>query len=152
MGTINEILLQYGYVGMGLAAFLAGTFVPFNSEILLAALLAASTMNPVMTVAAATVGNVAGSMVNYYIGRMADPDKLAASMKIKPQRLERATRWVQRYGAWTGMFTFLPILGSVIAIALGLLRVNAGAVLLATTVGKLGRYIIVAWPVVAALR
>jgi len=149
MELLNEFLLQYGYWGMCLAAFLAGTVVPFNSEILLGALLLSSTMNPVWTVLAATVGNVAGSMVNYYIGRIGDPEKIGKRMKIKPTRMARAMRWVQRYGVWTGIITFLPILGSVIAISLGLMRVNAWGVLGTTFVGKLTRYIFIAWPIVS---
>lgn len=149
MEAVNEILLQYGYVGMALAAFLAGTFVPFNSEILLAALLAGTTMNPAATVAAATIGNVAGSMVNYYIGRMADAEKIGRKMDIKPERLDRAMRWVQRYGVWTGTLTFLPIFGSIIAISLGLMRVNPWGVLATTFAGKLARYLVIAWPIVS---
>lgn len=149
MEAVNEILLQYGYMGMALAAFLAGTFVPFNSEILLGALLAGTAMNPIATVAAATIGNVAGSMVNYYIGRMADAEKIGRKMRIKPERMERAIRWVQRYGVWTGTITFLPIFGSIIAISLGLMRVNPWGVLATTFVGKLARYVVIAWPIVS---
>ena len=67
MELINEFLIQYGYAGMCIAAFLAGSFVPFNSEVVMAALLAASDMNPWLTVIWGTVGNVAGAAIGTVI-------------------------------------------------------------------------------------
>ena len=89
MELLNEFLIQYGYAGMCIAAFLAGSFVPFNSEVVMAALLAASDMNPWLTVIWGTVGNVAGAMFNYYIGRLGDPDSIAKRIHLKKSGVER---------------------------------------------------------------
>ena len=131
------------YFGMALAAFLAGTFVPFSSEAVLLALLASTDMNPILTVTAATIGNIAGSMFNYALGRLGNPKTINKWLKIKPERLQRSMNWVQHYGVWLGLITFLPILGTAISVSLGIMRANVGKVLLTTSIGKTLRYIIV---------
>ncbi len=149
MDSLNDFFINYGYFGMGLASFLAGTFFPFSSETVMAALLLASDMDPVLTVASASIGNVLGSMVNYAIGRMCKPETVNRLFKIKPSRMEKAQKYVGRYGSWMGFFAFLPILGTAISLALGFLRANVWGTLLFTFIGKVARYIIVAYSALA---
>ena len=142
---MNEFFIQYGYFGMATAAFLAGTFVPFSSEVVLGALLVATGMDPWMTIMSATIGNVLGSMFNYYIGRIWDIQQIARWMHVKVGKLQKTQDYVQRRGSWIALFSFLPTIGTCISIALGLLRANAWLVLLYSFIGKFGRYIIVAF-------
>ncbi len=151
MDALNEFLINYGYWGMAIAAFLAGTFVPFSSEVVMGALLVTTGMNPVLTVVAGTIGNVAGSMMNYTIGTLAKPETVQRWFHIPDTKMEKAKRWVDRYGVWTGLVTFLPILGTAIAIALGIMRANVFLVLGTTTLGKLLRYLFVAYTVTSLL-
>jgi membrane protein YqaA with SNARE-associated domain len=149
MDSLNEFFISYGYWGMGVAAFLAGTFFPFSSEAVMAALLASSNMDPVLTVASGTIGNVLGSMVNYFIGSLCKPETVSKLFRIKPNRMETAQRYVMRYGAWMGFFAFIPILGTAISIALGMLKANVWGTLFSTFLGKTLRYIVVAYSVIA---
>ncbi len=149
MDSLNEFFINYGYWGMGLSSFIAGTFFPFSSEAIMAALLATSSMDPLLTIVSATIGNVLGSMVNYYIGSFCKPETISKLFKIKPKRMETAQRYVMRYGSWMGFFAFIPILGTAISIALGVLRANVWGTLLSTILGKSVRYIIVAYSVLA---
>lgn len=149
MDSLNDFFISYGYWGMGIASFLAGTFFPFSSEAVMAALLAASNMDPVLTVASGTIGNVLGSMVNYFIGSLCKPETVSKWFRIKPNRMETAQRYVMRYGAWMGFFTFIPILGTAISLALGMLKANVWKTLLTTFLGKTLRYIVVAYSVLA---
>jgi membrane protein YqaA with SNARE-associated domain len=70
-------------------------------------------------------------------------------LKVKEEKIEKAKRYVNRRGSWIAVFTFLPIMGTAIAIALGMLRTNVLTVLFYTTIGKVIRYIMVAFTVVA---
>ena len=149
MEALNEFFIEYGYWGMGLAAFLAGTFFPFSSEAVMAALLATTGMDVNTTIASATIGNVAGSMVNYYIGSFADAKRICKWFKLKENRLVKAQRYVERHGSWMGFFAFLPILGTAISLALGMLRANVWGVLVSTFIGKFIRYVMVAYSVAA---
>ena len=134
---------------MGIASFLAGTFFPFSSEAVMAALLVSSNMDPFMTVMSGTIGNVVGSMVNYWIGSAATPEHISKWFRIKKSRLDSAQNYVQKYGSWVGFFSFIPILGTAISIALGVLRANVWGTLLSTFIGKCLRYVIVAYSVIA---
>ena len=143
MESLNEFFINYGYIGMCLAAFLAGTFVPFNSEVVMAALIATTSMDPWITVISGTIGNVAGTIFNYYIGRIWDVQTISKWMRIKEKRLVKTKNYVENKGSWIAMFTFLPIFGSAIAIALGILRANVWGVTFFSFVGKFSRYILV---------
>lgn len=149
METLNDFFINYGYWGMALAAFLAGTFIPFSSEAVMGALLVSSGMDPMLTVLSGTLGNVAGSMVNYYIGTFASVETISKWLKVKEKRLNQAKAYVDKYGYWMGLLAWLPLLGSAISIALGILRANVLGVFLTTTAGKLGRYLVVAYSVMA---
>ncbi len=149
MDTINEFFINYGYWGMALASFLAGTFFPFSSEAVMAALLVTTGMDPMATIASGTAGNVAGSMVNYYIGSFAKTETISRWFRIKQKRLDTAQRYVQRYGSWMGFFSFIPILGTAISIALGILKANVWGTFFSTFLGKFLRYIVVAYSVLA---
>lgn len=149
MDSLNEFFVTYGYWGMGLASFLAGTFVPFSSEAVMGALLAATTMNPILTVVSGTIGNVLGSMFNYYLGRMGDIRRISRWMHVGEDKLERTKQYVERQGAWIAFFSFLPAFGTAISIALGILRAHPLGVFLYTLTGKLLRYIMVAYSVMA---
>lgn len=143
MESLNEFFISYGYIGMCLAAFLAGTFVPFNSEVVMAALVATTSMDPWLTIISGTIGNVAGTIFNYYIGRIWDVQTISKWMRIKEKRLVKTKNYVENKGSWIAMFTFLPIFGSAIAIALGILRANVWGVTLFSFIGKFARYILV---------
>ena len=136
---------------MGLASFLAGTFVPFSSEAVMSALLATTGMDPWITIISATIGNVLGSMFNYYIGRIGSVEQISKWMRIKERRLVRTRDYVERKGSWMALFSFLPFFGTAISISLGILRANMWGVLLFSFIGKFVRYIIVAFTTVAMM-
>ena len=146
---MNEFFIQYGYIGMGLAAFLAGTFVPFSSEAVMVALIVAAGMNPLLTILSATIGNVLGSMFNYFLGRIGDIDKISRWMHIKIDRLVKVREYVSTKGSWIASFSFLPAFGTCISIALGLLRANVWGVLFFSIIGKFGRYILIGLSAIA---
>ena len=141
MDAIIDFLINWGYWGMLVAAFLAGSFFPFSSEAVMLGLLAAG-LKPWPLILYGTVGNVLGSMFNYAIGHMGRMDWIEKYMHVKPQSLEKAQRFMGERGAWMGFFAFLPLLGSAITIVLGLMRSNIIISTISITLGKFIRYII----------
>ena len=89
-----------------------------------------------------TVGNVLGSVVNYGIGRMGRTEWIERYLHVSEERMEQAQRFMRGRGAWMGFFAFLPVLGSAITIALGLMRANPIITFISITIGKLLRYVI----------
>lgn len=132
-----------------MASFLAGTFVPFSSEAVMGALLVTTGMDPFLTIVAGTIGNVLGSMFNYFIGRIGSIEQISRWMHIKERRLRKTRDYVEKRGSWIAAFSFLPIFGTAISISLGILRANVWGVIFWSFVGKFIRYIIVGYSAVA---
>jgi len=141
MDAIIELLTSYGYWGMLLAAFLAGSFFPFSSEAVMIGLMAAG-LDPWMLMVYGTVGNVLGSVVNYSVGRMGRMEWIERYLHVTPESMERARRFMAGHGAWMGFFAFVPLLGSAITILLGLMRANMVITFISITLGKIFRYLV----------
>lgn len=123
MDSLIEILTNYGYVGMLISAFLAGSIFPLSSEVVMLALLAAG-LDPWQLVIYGTIGNVLGSMLNYGIGMLGRIDWIEKYLHVNKKELDRAKRFMAGRGAWMGFFSFLPVIGEGITIVLGLMRSN----------------------------
>ena len=149
MDSLNQFFIEYGYWGMAMASFLAGTFVPFSSEAVMGALLVTTGMDPMLTVISGTIGNVLGSMFNYFIGRIGSIEQISHWMHVKERRLRKTRDYVEKRGSWLAAFSFLPIFGTAISISLGILRANVWGIIFWSFVGKFTRYLIVAYSAVA---
>lgn len=145
LDSLVQLLIQYGPIGMLIAAFIAGSVFPFSSEAVMLGMLAAG-VDPIELTIYATIGNVAGSMFNYSVGRMGRLDWIEKYLHVKKESLDKAQRFMGERGAWMGFFAFLPILGSAISILLGLMRANVFITVVSISLGKLMRYVIIAWP------
>ena len=141
MEALNDILIQYGYWGMLVSAFLAGSFFPFSSEAVMLGLLAAG-LAPTDLVIYGSIGNVAGSLFNYGVGRMGKTEWIERYLHVSQESLDKAERFMAGRGAWMGFFAFLPVLGSAITIMLGLMRANLPISILSITIGKVLRYVL----------
>ncbi len=144
MEIIVNALIDYGYWGMFVAAFIAGSVFPFSSETVMVGLQLAG-LAPWPLFLSATIGNVAGSMFNYGIGRLGKIEWIEKYLHIKRRKVERTQRFMQNRGAWMGVLCFLPILGSVIAVTLGYMRANPWVSFISITIGKAVRYAILVW-------
>ncbi len=144
MSWIISFLIDWGYWGMLVAAFLAGSFFPFSSEAVMAGLQAAG-LHAIPLVVYGSIGNVLGSMFNYGIGRMGKLDWIEKYLHVKKESLDKAERFMAGHGAWMGFFAFLPLLGSAITIVLGLTRANLAISILSITIGKVLRYILLVY-------
>lgn len=141
MDFIVNLLINYGYWGMLIAAFLAASILPFSSEVVMLGLLAAG-VSPWPLIIYGTIGNVAGSMFNYGIGRMGRLSWIEKYLHVKKKDLDRAERFMGGRGAWMGFFAFLPVIGDVITIVLGLMHANIVISLVSISVGKFLRYVV----------
>ena len=144
MDAITHFLIAYGYWGMFLSAFLAGSVLPFSSEAVMLGLLAAG-VDPVPLLIYGSIGNVMGGMVNYGLGRLGKLEWLKKYFHLKQSSIDRAYKFMGGHGAWMGFFAFLPILGSAITVVLGLTRANLPLSVFSITLGKVIRYALLIW-------
>lgn len=138
MDAFILFLESYGYWGMFVAAFLAGSVFPFSSEAVMLSLL--TTLDAWPLVIYGTIGNVLGSVFNYYVGRLGKMEWIEKYLHIKKKNMERAEQFMAGHGAWMGFFAFLPIIGSAITVTLGFMRANPAISLISITAGKFLRY------------
>lgn len=141
MDALIDILIGYGYWGMFVAAFLAGSFFPFSSEVVMVALNATG-LNGWQLIIYGTMGNVLGGIFNYCVGRLGKMEWIEKYLHVKKESLDRAERFMGGHGALMGFFSFLPLLGSAITIVLGLTRANIPLSLISVTLGKFLRYVL----------
>ena len=141
MDAIIEFLTGYGYTGMFIASLLAGSVLPFSSEAVMVGLMAAG-LDPWLLALYGTIGNVIGSMVNYWVGHMGKTEWFERYLNVKQRDMERAERFMAGRGALMGFFAFVPVIGSAITVLLGLMRANLLITFLSVTAGKIVRYVI----------
>lgn len=142
METLIQFAIDWGYIGLFLTAFVAGSIFPMSSEAVLVALLAVG-LSPVGCVLAASLGNTLGGMTCYWIGTLGKTEWITR-LGISEEQLERAKRFLDGRGAWMAFFAFLPTIGEAIAVVLGLMRSNRMITCIAMFVGKALRYAVIA--------
>jgi membrane protein YqaA with SNARE-associated domain len=128
------------YAGLFAAAFLAATIFPFQSELVLLCLLLSGDYPWPVLLAVATMGNVLGAVVNWGIGRFFVHFRDRRWFPVKPATYLRVERWYRRYGVWSLLLAWLPIVGDPLTVVAGALRANLALFVALVTVGKLGRY------------
>ena len=133
---------EYGYWGLFLASFLAATILPFSSEVVFAALIAAG-LDIWSLIIFATIGNSLGGVSCYYLGRLGKIEWLKRWFRISEDKINKTVNKLQGKSAFMGFFGFLPAVGDAILVSLGYMRANTTIVLLSMTVGKFARYIII---------
>ena len=131
------------YAGLFVAALVAATILPMQSETVLVGLLLADyPAGPV--VAVASVGNVLGSVVNWLLGRAIERFRGRRWFPAGDAALDRAQDWYRRYGKWSLLLSWAPVVGDPLTVVAGVLREPFPMFLLLVAVAKTGRYLVLA--------
>ncbi len=141
-------LIIYGHWGLFGASFLAATLLPFSSEVVLGALLKQG-LNPYSLIAAATVGNVLGAVVNYGLGALGSQWVLRRCWRMSDEDILRAEKRFERYGLFILLLAWMPVIGDPLTVAAGALRLNFAVFVVLVGLGKGLRYVITAWAVLS---
>ena len=131
------------YAGLFAAAFLAATLLPAQSEALVAGLLLAD-YTPWLVLAVASVGNVLGSVFNWLLGRSIERFRDRRWFPADASALAKAEGWYRRHGKWSLLLAWVPIIGDPLTVIAGVLREPFPVFLLLVTIGKVGRYLVIA--------
>ena len=132
-----------GLFGLFLGCLLAATIVPFSSEALVAGTLLLD-YSPWTVILVATLGNTIGGMTCYLLGWLCKWSWIEKYLKIKEESLDKAHKKVEKYGSLAALLTWLPFIGDVIAVAMGVMRTRVVPTTLFMFIGKGLRYMVVA--------
>jgi membrane protein YqaA with SNARE-associated domain len=132
------------YAGLFAVAFVAATLLPAQSEAALAGLIAMGAHSPVALVIVASAGNILGSVVNWLIGRRVEAYRDRRWFPASPRMLDRATGWYRRYGRWSLLLSWMPVIGDPLTLVAGVLREPLWSFVTLVSVAKTARYFAVA--------
>ena len=142
---MDEILLglaAYGYIGLFVASFLSATILPFSSELVFTTLLYTTPGNVWIYIAAATLGNSLGALTCYALGRLGKLAWIERYLKISREKIDHWNQKLREHATWACFFTFLPLVGDIIAVCAGFLRTPLWSTILFFTLGKFFRYLL----------
>lgn len=142
MEAITQFFIDWGYIGLFISAFVAGSILPFSSEVVLTVLVQMGA-DPALSLIAASLGNTAGGLVCYGLGYLGNMEWIERWLKIDKQKMDKVSGFVKRYGAVMGLFGVLPWVGEVIIVLLGLMRSNVYITTLTMFIGKFIRYLLI---------
>lgn len=128
------------YLSLFVMAFGAATILPLQSEAMLVGLLLAD-YPPLPVVAVASAGNVLGSIVNWIIGRQIERFGGRRWFPVSRARLDRARGWYRRYGRWSLLLSWVPVIGDPLTVVAGVMKEPLPIFVLLVTIAKMGRYL-----------
>lgn len=139
-----QLLRMIAYVALFGSALVAATLLPMQSEAVLVGLLLSGEQSIAILLIVATLGNVLGSILNWYLGRFMLRFQDRRWFPASGRQLERASTWYQRYGRWSLLGSWLPIVGDPLTVMAGVLREPFASFLVLVTIAKGARYLVLA--------
>ena len=131
------------YLSLFLSSFIAATLLPAQSEAVLAFQLISNKNKLIYLIFVATLGNVLGSLVNWYLGRFCLKYKEKKWFPIKVNQLEKGQKYYRKYGRFSLLFSWLPFIGDPITLVAGVFKEPLWSFLILITIAKGLRYIFV---------
>ena len=134
-------LEKIGLIGLFIGTFLAATVMPFSSDALYIGTLAAG-FSPVATLIVGTLGNWLGGVTTYFLGRLAKWEWVEKTFRVKREKLDKQKKYIDKFGVWIALISWIPVIGDVFVIALGFYKCPAVWSIFLMLVGKFGRFAI----------
>ena len=131
------------YTSLFIISFLAATILPLSSELTLAGLIATYNYNNLLLLIAASLGNILGSIVNWILGFYSRNLISKKWFPFKDEQIKRSSNWFNKFGKWSLLFAWVPIIGDPLTLAAGLLRVKFTEFLILVSIGKVFRYFLI---------
>lgn len=124
-------------------SFLAATLLPLSSELAFFAFLKGD-LPPILILIAATLGNTLGAIANWLLGFLTAekiPIEKISWFKLKVGEIKRAQKWFRRFGKWSLLISWLPLVGDALTFVAGLTRIPLLQFTVLAGTGKASRYV-----------
>ena len=137
------MLILFSYFQLLLFSFLAATILPFSSEILLSSMYMTGSFQTINLLVIASLGNISGSIVNWYLGKKINLYQRRKWFPVSSDRLKKSEYYFQKYGLWSLLLSWVPIIGDPITLFAGILNVRFQIFVILVSISKISRYVFV---------
>ena len=137
------MLILFSYFQLLLFSFLAATILPFSSEILLSTMYMTGSFQTLNLLVIASLGNISGSIVNWHLGKKINLYQKKKWFPVSSDRLKKSEYYFQKYGLWSLLLSWVPIIGDPITLFAGILNVRFQIFVILVSISKISRYIFV---------
>ena len=137
------MLIFFSYFQLLLFSFLAATILPFSSEILLSTMYMTGSFQTLNLLVIASLGNISGSIVNWYLGKKINFYQKKKWFPVSSDRLKKSEYYFQKYGLWSLLLSWVPIIGDPITLFAGILNVRFQIFVILVSISKISRYVFV---------
>ena len=137
------MLILFSYFQLFLFSFLAATILPFSSEIILSGMYLTGSFLTLNLLLVASLGNILGSIANWYLGKKISTYKDKKWFPVSPTQLQKSEFFFNKYGLWSLLLAWIPIIGDPITLLAGVLKVRFSIFVLLVSISKISRYIFI---------
>ena len=137
------MLILFSYFQLLLFSFLAATILPFSSEILLSTMYMTGSFQTLNLLVIASLGNISGSIVNWYLGKKINLYQRKKWFPVSSDRLKKSEYYFQKYGLWSLLLSWVPIIGDPVTLFAGILNVRFQIFVILVSISKISRYVFV---------
>jgi len=135
------VIILISYFQLLIISFLAATILPLSSELVLSTMLLTDSFDKYLLLVVASFGNIFGSSVNWYLGKKILIFKDRKWFPVNEKQIAKSEMYFKKYGIWSLLLAWVPIIGDPLTVIAGVLRVNFFTFLLLVSISKTSRYI-----------
>ena len=137
------MIIFISYFKLFLISFLAATILPFSSEIVLTTMYLSNLFETYLLLIFASLGNILGSITNWYLGKKITIFQDHKWFPVSPDQLDRSQKYFQKYGLWSLLLAWVPIIGDPLTLLAGVLNVRFSLFLILVSISKISRYLFI---------
>ena len=137
------MLILFSYFQLLIISFLAATILPFSSEVVLTTMYLSNSFETYFLLIFASTGNILGSMTNWYLGKKISIFQNRKWFPVSPAQLNRSQKYFQKYGIWSLLLAWVPVIGDPLTLLAGVLKVRFSVFFILVSISKISRYVFI---------
>ena len=137
------MIILFSYFQLSLISFLAATILPFSSEVVLTTMYLSNSFETYFLLIFASIGNIMGSITNWYLGKKITLFQNRKWFPVSAEQLEKSRQYFQRYGLWSLLLAWVPIIGDPLTLLAGVLKIRFGIFFVLVSISKISRYVFI---------
>ena len=136
-------MIFISYLKLFIISFLAATILPLSSEIVLTTMLLTNLFEKNILLIVASSGNILGSIFNWYLGKKITIFQDRKWFPVSPEQLNKSQKYFQKYGLWSLLLAWVPVIGDPLTLLAGVLKVRFSIFFILVSISKISRYIFI---------